>query len=76
MYQYKLKFFIIPIFDFIWVYIINFQGRFLAILFQLKNKEQYLNDPEYKAKVDSEIGKVREESFQEFKKLNKQITIC
>lgn len=41
--------------------------------FQLKNKEQYLNDPEYKAKVDSEIGKVREESFQEFKKLNKQI---
>lgn len=58
IWYYFVKFFIIPIFDFIWVYIINFQGRFLAILFQLKNKEYYKinkfedvklieNDPEF-----------------------------
>jgi hypothetical protein len=38
---YFLKFFFIPIFDLIWVNIINFQGRFLALLFQFKNKEYY-----------------------------------
>ena len=41
LWYYFIKFFFIPIFDFIWVNIINFQGRFLGILFQIKNKEFY-----------------------------------
>ena len=59
IWYYFLKFFIIPIFDFIWVYIVNLRGKFLGILFTLKNDEFYKinkfedfrlvdNDPEFK----------------------------
>ena len=41
LWYYFIKLFFIPIFDFIWVNIINFQGRFLGILFQFKYKEFY-----------------------------------
>tara|TARA_B100000795_G_scaffold268411_1_gene255307 strand:+ start:829 stop:1866 length:1038 start_codon:yes stop_codon:yes gene_type:complete len=41
LWYYFIKLFFIPIFDFIWVNIINFQGRLLGILFQFKYKEFY-----------------------------------
>ena len=36
-----LRFLFIPIFDFIWVYIINFQGRLLALIYLFKKKNFY-----------------------------------
>lgn len=35
-YYYMLKYAFIPLFDFVWVYILNLQGKLLAIIFNLK----------------------------------------
>ena len=41
LWYFFVKFFFIPFFDFIWVNIINFQGRLLAIIFLFKKKDFY-----------------------------------
>ncbi|MDB9831901.1 hypothetical protein OAC19_02325 [Candidatus Pelagibacter sp.] len=41
LWYFFIKFFFIPFFDFIWVYIINFQGRLLAVIFLFKKKNFY-----------------------------------
>ncbi len=41
--------------------------------FQIKNADDYANNPEYKEKVDAQINSVRESANEEFKAINKQI---
>ena len=41
LWYFFVRFFFIPFFDFIWVNIINFQGRLLAIIFLFKQKDFY-----------------------------------
>ena len=41
--------------------------------FQLKNADEYANNPEYKEKIDAQINNVRESANEEFKAINKQI---
>ena len=41
LWYFFIRFFFIPIFDFVWVYIVNFQGRLLGLIFLFKKKNFY-----------------------------------
>ena len=61
IWYYFMRFFFIPLFDFIWVNVINFEGRLLAIFYNFKKKNFYKIDKHESVKLienDADFQKI------------------
>ena len=65
IWYYFMRFFFIPLFDFIWVNVINFEGRLLAIFYNFKKKNFY--------KIDKHEGVKLIENDADFQKIANRV---